>query len=67
VVDETASRRALDEIRRLGAAGSIERSAEQTTVARFWSDQPVAKGQRALRDHAVKLGWGRRLACSPPC
>jgi hypothetical protein len=52
-----AYRRAVDEVRRLGGATSTERTAEQTEIARFWADQPVAQNQRALRGHAGKLGW----------
>jgi hypothetical protein len=50
-------RRALDEVRRLGGSNSTERTAEQTTTARFWADQPIAQNQRALRGHAAGLGW----------
>ena len=49
--------RDLDEVRRLGGSASTERTEEQTAVARFWADQPVAQSQRALRNHAAKLGW----------
>ena len=52
-----AYRRAVDEVRRLGGSTSTERTAEQTDIARFWADQPVAQNQRALRGHADKLGW----------
>lgn len=50
-------RRALDEVRRLGSATSTERTAEQTAVARFWGDQPIAQGQRTLRGKAQQLDW----------
>jgi hypothetical protein len=50
-------RRAVDEVRRLGGATANERTAEQTTIARFWADQPIAQNQRALRGHATALGW----------
>ena len=49
-------RRALDEIRRVGGATSTERTAEQTAIARFWADQPIAQGQRAMRAKAQALG-----------
>jgi hypothetical protein len=48
---------ALDEVRRLGAATSTERTEEQTLIARFWGDQPIAQNQRALRNQAARLGW----------
>ncbi len=53
-------RRALDEVRRLGSATSTERTAEQTVVARFWGDQPIAQGQRTLRAKAQALRLGPR-------
>jgi hypothetical protein len=53
----TRYRRAVDEVRRLGAAVAPERTADQTLVARFWADQPIAQNQRALRNHAVQLDW----------
>lgn len=51
--------RDLDEVRRFGAAApfSTERTAEQTAIARFWSDQPINQTYRTLRGHAAKLGW----------
>ena len=52
-----AYRRAVDEVRRLGGSTSTERTTEQSDVARFWGDQPIAQNQRALRGHASKLGW----------
>ncbi len=57
-LDSRRYRRDLDEVRRLGGATSTERTAEQTEIARFWSDQPIAQNQRTLRNHAVKLNWG---------
>ena len=51
-------RRALDEVRRIGGSASAERTAEQTEIARFWADQPIAQGQRALRAKARALGGG---------
>ncbi|HEU4842312.1 MAG TPA: vanadium-dependent haloperoxidase [Ilumatobacteraceae bacterium] len=56
-IDSGRFRRALDEVRRLGSATSTERTAEQTVVARFWGDQPIAQGQRTLRAKAQALGW----------
>jgi hypothetical protein len=56
-IDSRRFQRAVDEVRRLGGAASAERTAEQTTIARFWGDQPIAQNQRALRGHAAKLGW----------
>jgi hypothetical protein len=56
-LDSARSHRAVDEVRRLGSATSTERTAEQTTIARFWADQPIAQNQRALRGHAAALGW----------
>lgn len=56
-LDSTRYRRALDEVRRLGSATSTERTAEQTLVARFWADQPIAQNQRTLRNHAAQLDW----------
>jgi hypothetical protein len=50
-------RRDLDEVRRVGGTVSQERTAEQTTIARFWGDQPVAQSQRALRTRAATLDW----------
>ena len=50
-------RRGLDEVRRLGGSTSALRTAEQTTIARFWGDQPVAQSQRALRGRAASLDW----------
>lgn len=50
-------RRELDEVRRVGGATSTERTAEQTEIARFWGDQPIAQNQRALRRQATTLGW----------
>lgn len=50
-------RRALDEVRRLGSATSTERTVDETTIARFWGDQPIAQGQRALRTQAQRLDW----------
>lgn len=49
-------RRALDELRRIGGATSTARTAEQTAIARFWADQPITQGQRALRAKAQALG-----------
>lgn len=49
--------RDLEEVRRLGGATSTARTAEQTEIARFWADQPIAQNQRTLRNHAEKLGW----------
>jgi hypothetical protein len=56
-LDSMRYRRALDEVRRVGAATSTERTEEQTLIARFWGDQPIAQNQRALRNHAAALGW----------
>jgi hypothetical protein len=50
-------RRGLDEVRRLGGSTSALRTDEQTTIARFWGDQPVAQSQRALRGRAASLDW----------
>ena len=50
-------RRALEEVRQTGGATSSVRTAEQTAIAQFWADQPVAQGQRALRTKARELGW----------
>ena len=50
--------RALEEVRVMGGAVSSVRTPEQTVSARFWADQPVAQGQRALRAKARELGWG---------
>jgi hypothetical protein len=50
-------RRDLEEVRRVGGATSTERSAEETEIARFWGDQPIAQNQRTLRRHATALGW----------
>jgi hypothetical protein len=55
-IESSRFRRALDEIRRVGGATSTERTAEQTAIARFWADQPIAQGQRALRAKAQALG-----------
>jgi hypothetical protein len=49
--------RDLDEVGRLGGLTSTERTAAQTTTARFWADQPIAQNQRTLRNHAAQLGW----------
>jgi hypothetical protein len=57
-LDSARYQRALDEIRRLGGTTSTQRSAEQTTIARFWSDQPLVQNQRTIRVHAEKLNWG---------
>jgi hypothetical protein len=54
-IDSNRYRRDLDEVRRLGSATSTERTAQQTEVARFWADQPIAQNQRTLRRHAIKL------------
>lgn len=51
-------REAVDELRRVGGATSPERTEEQTEIARFWADQPIAQNQRTLRNHAATLGWG---------
>jgi hypothetical protein len=51
-LDAKRYQRDLDEVRRLGGATSTERTAEQTTTARFWADQPVAQNQRTLRRYA---------------
>ena len=56
-VDSPRFRRALDEVRRLGGAVSTERTEEQTMIARFWGDQPIAQNQRALRGQSAQLGW----------
>lgn len=56
-LDSRRYRRDLDEVRRLGGATSTERTAEQTEIARFWGDQPIAQNQRTLRRHAAALGW----------
>lgn len=50
-------RRDLDEVRRHGGVGSIERTPEQTEIARFWADQPIAQNQRTLRRYATALDW----------
>jgi hypothetical protein len=49
--DLTSKRWARDynETRLLGSATSTVRTAEQTEVARFWSDPPLVQNQRALR------------------
>ncbi len=57
-LDSRRYQRDLDEVRRVGGAISTERTAEQTEIARFWSDQPIAQNQRTLRHHAVTLNWG---------
>ena len=56
-LDSGRYRRALDEVRRLGGSTSTERTVEQTEIARFWADQPIAQGQRTLRRKAEQLGW----------
>ena len=56
-LDSARYRRAVDEVRRLGGATSTERTPDETVVARFWADQPIAQGQRALRAKAQSLGW----------
>ena len=47
-----------------------ERTAEQTEIARFWADQPIAQGQRdAAQAKAEQLGWDLAAdgpSCSPP-
>ena len=53
----TQYRKAIDELRRVGGTTSAERTADQTVIARFWADQPVAQNQRVLRAHATGLGW----------
>jgi hypothetical protein len=52
-LDSKRYQRDLDEVRRLGGTTSTERTAEQTTIARFWADQPVAQNQRTLRRYAM--------------
>jgi hypothetical protein len=50
-------RKAVDELRQVGGATSTERTDEQTAIARFWADQPIAQNQRTLRTHAAQLDW----------
>jgi len=56
-LDSGRYRRALEEVRALGGATSTERTTVETEIARFWADQPIAQGQRALRAKAQSLGW----------
>jgi hypothetical protein len=43
--------RDFEEVRLYGSANSTERSAEQTEIARFFNDNPVAQLTRALVEH----------------
>lgn len=45
-----------DEVRRLGARTGSQRTAEQTEIARFWSDNTVGQFNRALRGLALERG-----------
>lgn len=38
-----------NEVKALGSLNSTERTVEQTQIARFWSDNPIAQWNRALR------------------
>jgi len=46
----------LAEVAAMGAATSGSRSAEQTDLALFWSDNPPRQYQDAMRDRAVRHG-----------
>lgn len=66
--DDLTSRsyaRDFDEVRRVGRIDSASRTAEQTDIARFWSDQGTAQWNRALRriatDRGLDLGGAARL------
>ena len=52
--------RDYNEVKSLGSASSTTRTAEQTDIGRFWSDQPILQWNRALR----KISIDRRLSLS---
>jgi hypothetical protein len=58
--DLTSKRWARDynETRLFGSATSTVRTAEQTEVARFWSDPPLVQNQRALRAYTESARMG---------
>ena len=48
--------RDYNEVKSLGSATSNTRSAEQTDIGRFWSDQPILQWNRAWRNISVTQG-----------
>src|SRR5262245_56280843 len=52
--------RDYNEVKSLGSAASTTRTAEQTDIGRFWSDQPILQWNRGWR----KISIDRRLALS---
>jgi hypothetical protein len=56
-IDSRRFHKAVDELRRVGGAISTVRTPEQTAIAQFWADQPIAQNQRTLRNYAAGLGW----------
>jgi hypothetical protein len=56
--DLTSERWARDynEVKSLGSATSTTRTAEQTDIGRFWSDQPILQWNRAWRNISVVRG-----------
>ncbi|PYT09814.1 MAG: PA-phosphatase [Acidobacteria bacterium] len=48
--------RDYNEVKSLGSATSTTRTAEQTDIGRFWSDQPILQWNRAWRNISVVSG-----------
>ena len=48
--------RDYNEVKSLGSATSTTRTAEQTDIGRFWSDQPILQWNRAWRNISVDQG-----------
>jgi hypothetical protein len=48
--------RDFNEVKTLGAAIGSTRTAEQTDIARFWSDQPMLQWNRAWRNISISRG-----------
>jgi PAP2 superfamily len=48
--------RDYNEVKSLGSATSTTRTAEQTDIGRFWSDQPILQWNRAWRNISVARG-----------
>jgi hypothetical protein len=48
--------RDFNEVKKLGSATSTKRTAEQTDIGRFWSDQPILQWNRAWRGISVARG-----------
>ena len=55
-LDSTAYTREFAELKQKGAKDSSRRTAAQTETARFWSANPVAQYQQALRDQVSRRG-----------